>query len=126
MLCFEWWAFELLAIFSGYMGIAQLAAEVIIINMVGFVFMLPLGIATAASTLTGNYIGCKKIKLAKKFANLSLIFNVIITLIVLLIIYLIQDSISGFFTSEAEVVYTIKGVMWILLLYIFFDTLHGV
>jgi hypothetical protein len=22
MLCFEWWAFELLAIFSGYMGVA--------------------------------------------------------------------------------------------------------
>lgn len=88
MLCFEWWAFELLAIFSGYMGIAQLAAEVIIINMVGFVFMLPLGIATAASALTGNYIGSKKIGLAKKFANLSLVFNVILTIFVLLLIFL--------------------------------------
>ena len=88
MLCFEWWAFELLAIFSGYMGIASLAAEVIIINLVGFVFMLPLGISTAASALTGNYIGSRKIKLAKKFANSAMIFNVLCTSAVILLVIL--------------------------------------
>lgn len=57
MLCFEWWAFEFLAILSGYMGVAQLAAEVIIINIVATIFMLPLGVSFAASALTGNFIG---------------------------------------------------------------------
>ena len=65
MLCFEWWAFELLAIFSGFMGTNQLAAEVVIINIVSFIFMIPLGISFAASALTGNYVGKRKIKLAK-------------------------------------------------------------
>lgn len=104
MLCFEWWAFELLAIFSGYIGISQLAAEVIIINLVGFIFMLPLGIATAASALTGNYIGSRKINLAKKFSNLALIFNVILTVVVILFIILFQDAITKFFTSDEGVV----------------------
>jgi multidrug resistance protein, MATE family len=57
MLCFEWWAFELLAIFSGLLGVESLAAEVVIINMVTFIFMLPLGISYAASALVGNYLG---------------------------------------------------------------------
>jgi len=57
MLCFEWWAFELLAIFSGYLGVIALAAEVVIINLVTFIFMLPLGISYAASSLVGNAIG---------------------------------------------------------------------
>ena len=57
MLCFEWWAFELLAIFAGYMGVVSLAAEIVIINIVAFVFMMPLGISFAASSLTGNFIG---------------------------------------------------------------------
>ena len=57
MLCFEWWAFEFLAIFSGYISVASLAAEVIIINIVAFIFMMPLGISFAASSLTGFYIG---------------------------------------------------------------------
>lgn len=57
MLCFEWWAFEILAIFSGYLGVAALAAEVVIINLVTFIFMMPLGISFAASSLTGFYMG---------------------------------------------------------------------
>lgn len=57
MLCFEWWAFELLAIFTGYMGVEALAAEVVIINLVSTIFMMPLGISFAASSLTGNFIG---------------------------------------------------------------------
>jgi Na+-driven multidrug efflux pump len=39
-----------------------------IINMIAFIFMLPLGISYSASALTGNYIGERKIDLAKKFA----------------------------------------------------------
>jgi hypothetical protein len=31
MVCFEWWAFELLAIFSGIIGVKELAAEIVII-----------------------------------------------------------------------------------------------
>jgi MATE family multidrug resistance protein len=104
MLCFEWWAFELLAIFSGYMGIAPLAAEVIIINLVGFVFMLPLGVATAASALTGNYIGSRKIGLAKKFANMSLLFGTLQIIAVIALIVLFKDSICSFFTRDEEVV----------------------
>lgn len=75
MVCFEWWAFELLAIFSAYMGVADLAAEVVVINLVAFLFMMPLGISFAASSLTGNCIGRRNIKLAKRFASMSLVFT---------------------------------------------------
>ncbi len=68
MVCFEWWAFELLAIFSGYISVEALAAEVVIINIVSFIFMMPLGISYAASSLTGYYIGQGNVRMAKKFA----------------------------------------------------------
>ena len=32
MLCFEWWCFEILAIFAGLLGVKMLAADVIIVN----------------------------------------------------------------------------------------------
>jgi MATE family multidrug resistance protein len=57
MLCFEWWCFELLAIFSGLMSVEALAAEVIIVNIVTFIFMIPLGISYSASSLTGVFVG---------------------------------------------------------------------
>ena len=86
MLCFEWWAFELLAIFSGYLGVIALAAEVVIINIVTFIFMLPLGISYAASSLVGNAIGQGNIKMGKRFAWYTIIFDIICTVIILIIL----------------------------------------
>ncbi len=86
MLCFEWWAFELLAIFSGLISVESLAAEVVVINIVTFIFMIPLGISYAASALTGYFIGKKDIERARKYALITLVFNSIITLIVVIIL----------------------------------------
>ena len=57
MLCFEWWCFELLAIFSGLMSVEALAAEVIVVNLVTLIFMVPLGTGYAASAFTGYFLG---------------------------------------------------------------------
>jgi MATE family multidrug resistance protein len=86
MLCFEWWAFELLAIFSGLLSVKDLAAEVVIINMITFIFMLPLGISYAASGLTGLYLGKGRIAKAKQYATMTILFNVICTSIICLIL----------------------------------------
>ena len=86
MLCFEWWCFEILAIFTGLLGVKELAAEVIIINCISFLFMLPLGVSYSASALTGNYLGEGKIDLAKRFSTLCIVFNVIITTIICILI----------------------------------------
>jgi len=86
MLCFEWWAFELLAIFSGLLSVEDLAAEVVVINIVTFIFMIPLGISYAASALTGYFIGRKKMDLARKYAMITLVFNTMITAVVVIIL----------------------------------------
>jgi len=57
MQCFEWWAFELIAIFAGLLSVNDLAAQVAIVNIVGLVYMIPLGVQFAASGLVGNMIG---------------------------------------------------------------------
>ena len=86
MLCFEWWCFEILAIFAGLLGVKMLAAEVIIVNCISFLFMLPLGVSYSASALTGNYLREGKIELAKRFALMCIIFNVILTTIICFLI----------------------------------------
>jgi multidrug resistance protein, MATE family len=98
MLCFEWWAFELLAIFTGLLGVSELAAEVVIINLIAFIFMLPLGISYSASALTGNYLGEGKIDLAKKFAKMVVLFDAILTSIVVLVLGTCQDGVTTLFT----------------------------
>lgn len=86
MLCFEWWCFELLAIFSGLMSVQALAAEVIIVNFVSFIFMIPLGISYSASSLTGVFLGLEFIPQAKRFARLTIVFDILLTIIVIIIL----------------------------------------
>jgi MATE family multidrug resistance protein len=126
MVCFEWWAFEFLAIASGYISVAALAAEVVIINIVSFIFMLPLGISFSASALTGNYLGAGKINIAKRLSSLSIIFGLICISFVILLMHYNTEKIARLFTNEPEVVEITKSVMWVLLLYIFSDVIHGI
>ena len=56
-MCIEWWAFEFIIIFAGILGVKELAAQVAIMNVNGFVFMFPLGVQFAASGLVGNQLG---------------------------------------------------------------------
>lgn len=126
MLCFEWWVFELLAIFSGLMSVEALAAEVVIVNIVTFIFMVPLGTSYAASALTGVFLGEMKIKQAKRYSRIVLLFNIIVTIIILIILGLLHTQISMLFTHDSKTVAIIDEVLAILFLYIFFDTIHGV
>ena len=126
MLCFEWWALELLAIFAGLIGVEELACQVVVITIIGFIFMLPLGISYAASALTGNYIGEGKIDLAKKFAQMTVFFNIICTTIIVVLLSVYQDAVSNVFTNEPKVIKIFNETLWVLLIYIWFDTIHGV
>ena len=98
MLCFEWWAFEFLTIFTGLLGVADLAAEVVIINMVTFIFMLPLGISYAASALVGSSLGASNYPLAKRYAGLTVLLDVFITTIIVILFGIYRHELSRLFT----------------------------
>ena len=126
MVCFEWWAFEILAVFSGYISIPALASEVIIVNIVSFLFMMPLGISFSASSLTGYYIGQGKVRLAKRFALLTILLNLILSTFIILLMSLYKDSLAHLFSEDPEIIKIVQDMMWIVQLYIFVDGIHGV
>jgi len=117
---------EILAIFSGLISVEALAAQVVIVNVASFIFMVPLGISFAASAFTGVFLGRGKVNEAKKYSRLTLLFNLLVTVVILVIVWTCNNEISRFFTKDAKIVAIIDQVLVILMLYIFFDTLHGV
>lgn len=48
------------------------------------------------------------------------------TLVVIIIFVTLKEDIARLFTTEQRVVDIIDKVLWILCIYIFFDTIHGV
>ena len=57
MLCLEWWAYEVMTLMSGYIGVKEQAAQIVLMNMIAFMFMFALGLSSAASTTVGHQIG---------------------------------------------------------------------
>ena len=82
MMCAEWWAFEILSILAGILGVVELASQTINFNMIALLFMIPLGIQEATCAIIGNCIGANNVPLAKRFFSM---INKIITIAVLVI-----------------------------------------
>lgn len=53
----ELWAFNLAMVMMGWLGPLQVAAHAVAINLASLAFMVPFGIAAAASTRVGNLLG---------------------------------------------------------------------
>jgi MATE family multidrug resistance protein len=126
MLCFEMWALEILAIFSGLIGVDNQAAEVCIINLITFIFMVPLGISISAASLVGTNIGKGRISLAKKYAFTCMIFGIVTMAAIVAIIITFADQVSKFYTEEKNVSRIFKSTLMSLMCYIFTDAIHGV
>jgi len=82
MLCSEWWAFEVLVILAGILGVLELAALTICLNVHALLFRVPLGITEATGALLGNSVGANNVPLAKRFT--ALIFKVASTTMLVL------------------------------------------
>jgi MATE family multidrug resistance protein len=53
----EVWAFQIVMLWAGHLGEAQLAAHSVVINMVSMSFMIPFGLSQATTTRVGNLLG---------------------------------------------------------------------
>ncbi len=70
MMCSEWWAFQILTLLAGTLGVEALASQIITVNVSATLFMVPLGIQEAAGAIVGNFIGANDVLMAKKFFTL--------------------------------------------------------
>lgn len=69
MVVAEWFAFEILTLASGRMGVAILAAQSILVTTTGTTFQLPFPLSIAGSTRVANLIGAKLVEAAKTSAR---------------------------------------------------------
>ena len=126
MQCAEWWAFELLAIFAGMLGPHHLAAQVAVINILGLIYMVPLGIQFTASANVGGEIGAGNPTMAKKHAISHVTYAVLVVAIIVVAIKFNEDAVAGIFTSDPKDIVYIHEVLDLISAYIMFDAIHGV
>jgi len=62
VLCLEWWCFEIVNIFAGWMGVNELDAAIGLSSFINFVTMIPQGISESVAISVGNSLGAGKPK----------------------------------------------------------------
>jgi MATE family multidrug resistance protein len=69
MVVAEWFAFEILTLASGRMGVAYLAAQSVLVTVTSTTFQIPFPLSIAGSTRVANLIGAKLVDAAKTSAK---------------------------------------------------------
>ena len=126
MLCLEWWSFEVLAIFAGMLSIQELAANVVLFNLIGIMFSIPFGMSFAVGALVGNNLGDGKYKTAKKYYILSMLCILILTAVILIFILSFRWYVPYIYTQEEKVVDLVANTIPLFSIMMFFDNIQGV
>eukprot|EP01102_Stenamoeba_stenopodia_P009599 TRINITY_DN2844_c0_g2_i1.p1 TRINITY_DN2844_c0_g2~~TRINITY_DN2844_c0_g2_i1.p1 ORF type:complete len:423 (-),score=58.33 TRINITY_DN2844_c0_g2_i1:23-1291(-) len=128
MLCAEWWGFEITIILAGRLddtGVS-IAAHSIGFNTLGWCFMVPLGLAIAASTRVGNFLGANKPEAAKKSALIVIGLGVVFQFMAMILFISIRRQWSEIYDNDPDVIALASKVIGVAGFVTFFDGLQGV
>ncbi|CAI2363663.1 unnamed protein product [Moneuplotes crassus] len=126
MVALEFWAFGVVNLIGGMVGELELAASVIIFNILEFVYMIPAGFGFAASTLVGNNLGDSNPKNARIYVNLSVCISLTCSFILGGGMFLFRHTLAGIFTSDEELGNTIVMALPLVFAMTFGDYLQGI
>lgn len=75
MMCFEWWAFELIALLSGRLpnAVESIGANSVLLNICATTFMFYLGVSVSGNVRIGNALGAGKPDRARIASYLTLV-----------------------------------------------------
>jgi len=116
--------FLLFTIFVGTTGTVQLAASQITIQLLSFSFMPLWGLTTAASVLTGNWIGEGKPDTAAVYGRQAFKLGSYYSILLAIVIILGRDWVFRVFTNDPEVLVLGGGLAIAAAIFQYFDGLR--
>ncbi|MEJ2720287.1 MAG: MATE family efflux transporter, partial [bacterium] len=114
-------SFLVFSAYVGRMGTEQLAANQIVIQVLALSFMPCHGIAVAATTLMGQYIGAGRFDHAKKSSYATLRLGLLYAGFIGLVYFLFPESLVRVFNDDPMVLFFGKRLILIAAVFQFFD-----
>ena len=96
-------AFSMMAIFISRIGVTAVAGHQIAVNLVSLLFMLPLGLSNAASTLVAQRIGAGDLADARRLGWHGLQLALVLGLLVGLVVYVLREPVLRLYTDQPAV-----------------------
>ncbi|KAJ3670496.1 hypothetical protein LUZ60_010820 [Juncus effusus] len=128
MICFEWWAFEILVLIAGLMPNSELSTSLIAmcVNTEAISYMITYGFSAAVSTRVSNEIGAGNLEKAKNAVTVTLKLSVFLAVTVVLLLAICHDLWSSLFSSSQDIMNAFAYMTPLLTVSILFDSAQGV
>ena len=111
--------FTFMAFFVSRIGATAVAGHQIAVNMVSMMFMLPLAIANAASTLVAQRVGAGDAADARRIGWAGLEIGVVIASVLVSAVYLLREQVIGLYTANPVIVAAALPLLaWVALFHI--------
>ena len=103
MQCFEWWAFELIVLMSGAIGVIELAVQTFAISIIVLFYNIPMGYQTAVTFKIGREIGKQNISRAITYKDVATKIAIVQIFLSFLLFYGLNKYFISFLTSNGAV-----------------------
>ena len=111
--------FALMAVFIARLGTEAVAGHQIAANLVTLMFMLPMALASATSTLVAQRIGARDVADARRLARHGIGFGVAVATVVGSLVFVGRDGLVRLYTGDAGVIAaTLPILAWVTLFHI--------
>uniref|UniRef100_H3CG75 Multidrug and toxin extrusion protein n=1 Tax=Tetraodon nigroviridis TaxID=99883 RepID=H3CG75_TETNG len=111
MLCLEWWLFEVGAFLAGLISEAELGAQSIAYQLVVVAYMIPMGLAAAASVRVGYALGAGDPEQAKLSCKVPVVCAFISGVVIGGSFLIAKNYIGLIFTSDPEILEKVSAVL---------------
>jgi MATE family multidrug resistance protein len=111
--------FTFMALFVSRIGTTVVAGHQIAVNMVSMMFMLPLAIANASSTLVAQRVGAGDTADARRIGWAGLEIGVVVAAVLGCSVYLLREQVVGLYTANPVIVAAALPLLaWVALFHI--------
>lgn len=101
---FETSMFAVVTILLSKFNVTTIAAYQSALNIVSFLYMIPISISMAQTVLVGYEVGARRYKDAKAYSWLGIYLAILIALITGVLVVLFRYEVAGFYSNETAVI----------------------
>jgi multidrug resistance protein, MATE family len=101
---FETSMFAVVTVLISKFNITTIAAYQTALNIVAFLYMIPMSISMAQTVLVGYEVGAGRYKDAKSYSWLGIYLSIIVAMVAGLFVVLFREEVAGFYSNDSAVI----------------------
>lgn len=122
----DWWGYYIIMLSAGYSGETMSGANQIVVSHDNLFYTVPLGVGSALTSLVGNKLSQRKVRDAKKYSAVCVLFNTGLTCLLIAVFYVFRHHIISLYTPNLEMQRIYLGLLPLALASFFMNCLQAI